>query len=359
MHLNKYIDNYFSSYNIIISHEDKLVTTCGLRYIKTFPQVKTPCYKTKLYDYLKSIIYKAIIDMNESDKKLQEVKDIIDDYELTFIDTVNNTNLKNHNKHNLIEIINSKDFYGTDDLIEIIYPKKEYTNYPDYIEFKTKADAKIPINSVQYYDNLLFEQKLDSNKINYYFYFSFGTLKNFEFIEWDNALDIYIEQIKKILENPNLNHLILAGHSMGSIIIQYIARKLINLNLQLEKIYLIGSGCRLNNLLTIEELNKIKSHFESRYYFVSSAYYSDGKIYYDHKSNDSSNTPIEITTNLLLIEGDLIISEELKFISCSHINFSDKKILDKYGILVPNPNIVLHDFNTYSKMYFTWKKQMC
>jgi hypothetical protein len=342
MTLDEQISTYFSTYNNIISTVYINILkneSTEFKYLDSFGQIKTPCYRTKLYSFLKSLIIKKIPFLHQT--QLNLIFEILEE------DSIEKTS------ENLIFQINSPDFYSIDDIIDIVYPTFEYKQNKIYQELKILSDNKIPIYSVQYYDNKLFMKK-SLGKHNYYFYFSFGTLKNIEQIDWDSSLNIYIKKIIDLLSDPNTDKLILAGHSMGAIIIQHLAKRLIDLNIDLSQIYLIGSGCRLNNILDKEYLSSIKNIFESRYYFVSAGYHKDNKIYFDHKDTDTTNKLIEITTNLLVGDYEEIISQNI--ITSNNINLLEttNSLIKEF---IPEPNFILHDFNTYSKLYFAFKNK--
>jgi len=78
-----------------------------------------------------------------------------------------------NNITNITNIIMSDDFYHIDDILDIIFPNKDYVNNPQYINLKKISDAKLPTHSIQYHTNKLFQQTIN-NKYDYYFYFSFG-----------------------------------------------------------------------------------------------------------------------------------------------------------------------------------------
>ena len=116
-------------------------------------------------------------------------------YYIKYFNPIEENDIIINDLNNLLDIIKSDDFYYTDDVLNIIYPKKDYIYYSDYIKLKEYSDAKLPINSIQHFTNKLFEQNNDS----YYYYFSFGTLKNIELINWHFSLKPYVQNIKNMV----------------------------------------------------------------------------------------------------------------------------------------------------------------
>jgi len=177
--------------------------------------------------------------------------------------------------------------------------------------------------------------------------YSFGTLKNIELIDWQDSLKIYVQEIKKLLDDNLTKHIILAGHSVGSIVIQKLCIELINNNIDISKIYIIGSGCRMINVLTDIELNIFWNHFNNRYIFIISAYIENNKIHYDHRNNDKEIN--KINTHMLICNNDIKNNyNQCKSVTYDIINHDEINKSDSY---VPDPNIILHEFITYSKLY--------
>ncbi len=309
------------------------------KYIKYFPQISTPNYKKYFYKYLKELIINII---TKSDLTLLTLILKDNDYEPDLFSGL-------FSCEKIIEIIGSDDFYELDSVLDLLYPNSEYKLFDKYIELDKFNKAKIPINSIQHYENKLFvENKSGSN--NYYFYFSFGTLKNLEQVVWDVELEPYILSILDLISKPDTNKIILGGHSIGSITIQKLAIELIKNNIDTSKIYIIGTGCRINTVLTDEELVQFKNTFNSKYYFAISGYLSGGKINYDHRTGESTNKLNPINTNILICDG---ITFEKNFLECVGISYDivDFDLFIQTNNLQPNPNAILHDFGFYSKLY--------
>ena len=203
------LETYFNTYNLIFT--DIINNNLTFKFIKEYPQITTPEYKLLLYDYLKNLIIQNI--NNITIMQYNNIINLLEENDIIITDI-----------NNLVDIIKSDDFYYTDDVLNIIYPKKDYIYYSDYIKLKEYSDAKLPINSIQHFTNKLFEQNNDS----YYYYFSFGTLKNIELINWHFSLKPYVEDIKNMVNNPSIKYIVLAGHSVGSIVIQHFSFIIIN-----------------------------------------------------------------------------------------------------------------------------------
>ena len=198
-------------------------------------------------------------------------------------------------KEKIIETINSNEFYGLDDVLELLYGQT-YKTFKEYIALKSIKDQVFTQTSVQTNSNKLFLQT-DSNGLKtYYFYFSYGSLNLIEYIDWNDSLRQIVQDIKNILTQSNIKNIIIAGHSVGSIVSQHLGIELIRNQVNTSKIFIIGSGCRINNVLTKEELTIFKNVYEDRHFFVLTGYIKDNKIYYDSKSKDS----------VIKINGDLI-----------------------------------------------------
>ena len=71
---------------------------------------------------------------------------------------------------------------------------------------------------------------------------------------------------------------------MGSIVIQHLGIELIKNNIDTNKIYILGTGCRMANILTDDELYIFGQNFTNRYCFIISAYIENNKIHYDHRN---------------------------------------------------------------------------
>ncbi len=378
MKLNNFTQAYFTTYNLITYQIDKLVSQSeyvfttnnsnsssnldilnelnipgtiisnlkqkldfdiNFKYIKDYPQIQTPNYREYYFRYIKKLIIS-----NLSEKNFHLLNQIFIEYDYE-PDLSNNK----FSLDNMIQIINSDDFYGLSQILEIIFPNPEYKTMDTYFKHDPFYKVRLPVSSIQTYENKLFVQQINGLNI-FYFYFSFGTLKNIERVMWEFELECYIKDITNLLSKPDTYYIILAGHSVGSIVIQHLVIQLIKNNIDTSKIYIIGSGCRMNPVLSDEELELFKQVFAFKYYFVTSAYVLDGKICYDHRSTEPTNKLNPINTNLLICDG---LTFEKDFLQCVGISLDiiDFDLLSDLDNLQPNPNAFLHDFGFYSKLY--------
>jgi hypothetical protein len=310
----------------------------NFKFIKEFPIITTLSKsetKIVLYSYIKTLILQNIknITKKQYDNILEVLND--NDYDITKIKNISE----------ILEIVKSENFVESDEVIKIIFPNNEYKNDSEYKTLKNIYDADIPISSIQQNTNKLFQYEE-----NYYFYFSYGTLKNIEFIHWSESLKIYVEEIQRLLTDENTKDIILCGHSVGSIVIQHLAIELIKNKVDISNIYVIGTGCRMTQVLNDFELEVFKEKFNNKYCFIISAYIDNDKIYYDHRDSDKSNKINKINTCLLLCQSDEFKNnyDNCKSVSFDILVHDDINSSDKF---IPNPNIVLHDFSTYSKLY--------
>jgi hypothetical protein len=324
--INSYLNTYFNTYNLL--YHDHNIHNFNL--IQDYPQITTPDAKQSLYKYLKHLIIQNINNITQ--KQHNNIIKILKDNEYDFT--------------NIINTINFDNFYHIDDILDIIFPNKDYINNQQYKNLKEISDAKLPTQSIQHHTNKLFQQVINNKNI-YYYYFSYGTLKHIKLIIWQDALRIYVEEINKLLNDELTEHIILAGHSVGSIVIQHLGIELIKNNIDTHKIYIIGSGCRMANILTDNELYIFRQNFTNRYCFIISAYEENDKIHYDHRNNDKELN--KINTHLLICDNKMINDyDNYKSISYDIIDHDD---IDKSDIYMPDPNIILHEFITYSKLY--------
>ena len=107
---NSYIDTYFNTYNLLYHNHN----INNFNLIKNYPQITTPDAKQSLYKYLKHLIIQNINNITQ--KQHNNIIEILKDneYEYDFI--------------NIINTINSDNFYHIDDILDIIFPNKDYIN---------------------------------------------------------------------------------------------------------------------------------------------------------------------------------------------------------------------------------------
>jgi len=219
-------------------------------------------------------------------------------------------------------------------------------------------DNAIPVK-LQNYTNKIFMSEKDG-KQTYYIYFSYGTLKDIENVDWSFSLSECLSFILSIVENSNVENIILAGHSFGSIAIQKLALMLIEQIPQqlLEKIYVIGSGCRYKNSITDSELLLFKQSFNNRHFFVITNYIdNNGQKNFDTINTDEAERKKihKITTHFLTVSGTANVETINNY---AHIiNESILQQIDYNEINNPANNYrgvtnpTLHDFKTYQLFY--------
>ena len=100
-------------------------------------------------------------------------------------------------------------------------------------------------------------------------------------------------------------------------------------------------------ILTEYELNIFRQNFADRYIFIISAYIENNKIHYDHRNNDKEIN--KINTHMLICNNDIKNNyNQCKSVSYDIINHDG---INKSDMYIPDPNIILHEFTTYSKLY--------
>jgi hypothetical protein len=304
------------------------------KLIKTFDKITTPNYRQSIINYQKKIILEKI--KNIDDKTYVHVINIIKDEDDSLEDDEITVDF-------IIYKITNNELYCVLELFNLLY--QEYVN-DEYYNFLINAkNNNIGINSIQEYENKLFLE-YHENKKTYYFYFSFGTIKFINQMLWHDALLPYITTIRELLIDDTVESIILAGHSVGNIVIQYLGIELLLNNVDVNKIYIIGSACPIHKVLDDSELLLFKEGFKDRYFFVITGYIENEIIYYDSK--DEENVINKINTNILVCK-----SEEFNKIDamCNSVSLD---IVNSYELLdniKSVNNIKLHDFNTYSNFY--------
>jgi hypothetical protein len=330
--LEDYILVFFNMYNLFFSTLENNIPLINFKFISEYEKISTENFKESFYNYLREMIKIKINNLNKS--QYEQIFKILKDNDIK-PDTNNEFSIDK-----IIETINQDDFYSIDEILDVVYLEKEYKEDNNYKKLLELSKLKLSINPIQIYTNKLFLQMKENKKI-YYLFFSFGNLKHIKNVNWKNELKKYIILIKKLINEDNFENLILCGHSIGSIVIQYLAIELLNNNIDVSRIFVIGSGCITNEVLSKIEIEKFKINFRNRFFFVINSYLENDKIFYD------SITEInEINTHLL-------ICNDKDFKNCHPILYSIKNIEDliiskKYE---PINNIILHEFLIYSNLY--------
>lgn len=216
---NKDYNNFdFNKFDgLIISNDlesDFCTDNINFELIKSYPKITTKDIKEEsknnLVNYLKSLIKNNIKIL---------MKNYKEEFYLILHEYMNN--LPNYlSKDQIIEIIYSDDFLGIDDILEILYINEEYKKFDEYVKLKkiNEINFNSSIHSIQYFENKLYKfEELDS--YTYFFYFSFGTLNFIEQVDWKKTLEPYIKDIINLLDDSKTKSIVLAGHSVGSIVL--------------------------------------------------------------------------------------------------------------------------------------------
>lgn len=343
MDINHFVTTFFQTYNSIYSN-----TNSDLICVKEFLKITTKNYKIALDNYVRELIMKNINTINSTQHN-QITQNLIEN-------ELDPDNGDRFSLNKIKDIVNSDDFYGLYDILEVLFPNKEYENDDTYKKLLKYKNAKLSVNPIQYHNNKLF---LQTHNKTYYFYFSFGTLKNIELVDWKESLKVYVREIKNILTDEDVKHIVLAGHSVGAITCQHLAIELILNGIDISKIFIIGSGCLVDNVLNDTDYQQFTKNYENKYHFVLSGFLDNNKIYYD------SVTPInKINSHLLVCHDQHFADFAKKFIgdakdflnyTCINVtyNTTDYNEIISTDSFVPLLNIVLHDFDTYRKLFFT------
>jgi hypothetical protein len=313
----------------------------SFKFIKEFDKITTINYKNILNNYKIQIILE---NLNLVDEFLfQNIFDIMQNYGIKF------TNNSSYNNKLIHTTLNDPDFIGIDNILDLIYPF--YKINPRIIEYQKKI-IDIPYIPIQVYNNRLFEQTTSQNKKIYYLYFSFGISDNIKYlknVDWQDVLKPYIKLIVTSLQNESILAFVIGGHSIGSVIMQYLGLELIKTGIDLSKIFIIGSGCRVSVTLNDEQLMIFKKAFSGRYFFVVTGYINENKIYYEHYNYNGTHLN-KIDTHLLLYD-----KEESNSIILDEINIDIDMNMDM-NKFEPIDDAELHEFKSYAELYINYSK---
>jgi hypothetical protein len=331
----------------IINIDDK-----RLKFIKEFLPINTTQEGKKILylQYIKNNIIQLLqnIEIEKLNNLISKIKEDMDDEDEFNVDM-------NISKEAKIEIINDyifqDDFYYLEDILLFLNPI--YKTNEEYIKnkrnYKSYLDAKdIRIQDIQNNPNKLFEEILENNKKVMHLYFSYGNLKHINIVDWDFVLNIYVEELVKYINDPDIENIVIAGHSVGSIIIQKLGILLLKYRINIEKIQIICSGCRVSNVLHPDELQLFKINYTNNI-FVVAGYINDGIIYFDYNphmfpSFAHSEELNPVTTHLLICQNN-----ETNIQNCASViyntvsNFNQPKIGDSLSSI--------HDFINYKTLY--------
>jgi len=381
--MEHYINIYFKTFNIIKCDDNNKLSLLSkvdfdikdkitFQYIKYFEKTKSekiiiPIDNTKQKIILNDTL---ITKKKEKDYKIREIL-------VREINRDKNDTIFGFTKSKLVDFLTEdEDIELTCELIDNYFPdgiekhtdirsiNNEIKNIKDEIDnVETMSEIVINSDELQYHTNKVFLSKAENGKKTYYIYFSFGKLKNIENVDWNKTLNPYIDYIQTLIENNDVENIILAGHSFGAIMIQKIGIELINKNMSIEKIFIIGSGCRYKNSLNEQEFILFKHVFENKYFFAITNYTdSNGNNFFDHYDTLNTKNIIEqkkihkITTHFLTARGNPSLDQITNFEGIISNNTLHKIKHDEINNVDSNyigiNNITLHDFTTYSQFYF-------
>lgn len=321
-------------YNSNIPSRDKSLI---FKFLKEYDRINPQSFKDDFYDYIKYLINQKI-DKEFVDSNMDELNDILE-YDLDD---------KNIDVDTVRKIINSLDFLGLQEMFNLVYPNGIKDKY--YELLKAKSDSKLELKTMQEFQNKLFEEIKDHNKI-YHLYFSFGTLNNLDKVNWNKVLEPYIKDIITWISEPLINCIVLGGHSFGSFVIQKLGLELIKREIDLTKIVIIGSGCYNDSFLTDEEIKLFKEKFIGKYQFIINSYTDNTYIYHEHDKQEETNIINKINTHILICTYDNIEIQNIKDVNrCNTIRYEE--IMKTVGLYKAINNPKLHAFANYSNKYF-------
>lgn len=119
--------------------------------------------------------------------------------------------------------------------------------------------------------------------------------------------------------------------------------ELLKNNVNITKIYIIGSACPIHKVLDDNELMLFKERYKSRYFFVINGYIENEIIYYDSKDEEP-----EINTNILVCKNEEFNKVDVK---CNSVSLDILNSEDLTENIKSVNNIKLHDFKTYCDFY--------
>ena len=324
-------------YNSNIPSRDKSLI---FKFLKEYDRINPQSFKDEFYDYIRHLCNQKI-DKEFVDSKIQELNEILEDYLDDYDD-------KNIDVEIVRKNINSDDFLGLHEMFSLVYPNG--VKDKEYELLKAKSDSKLELKTMQEFQNKLFEEIKDHNKI-YHLYFSFGTLDNLGRVKWNKVLEPYIKDIITWISDPSINYIVLGGHSFGSFVIQKLGLELIKREIDLTKIVIVGSGCYNDSFLTDEEIKLFKEKFVGKYQFIINSYTDGTYIFHEHDKQEETNIINKINTHTLICTYDNIEIQNIKDVTkCDTIRFEE--IIKSSDLYKSINNPILHSFANYSHKYF-------
>ena len=324
INISKNSTNKFNIRSIVNYDEFKFT------FVESIPQILAHNYKKSLYSWIRQ----KCIEKIPNDLIVTPTDGL---YEI-----LDNDSYETLNKQQIVEILYDN-FLNFDDLIEKLNPNFE--KELEYIRLKKLSEQKLQIQSIQENDNKIFLETLSDDKKIYHLYFSYGNLKHLEYVEWEYELDNIIYKIQKMIKDDSVKTIVLGGHSVGSIVIQHLAVKLVKNKIDISKIFIIGSGCFIQESLKSDELQLFKSSYVNKYCFLISSYIDENNIiHYEHNDYMGGRHLNRIITYML-------ISKKPNFSQMIKIDEDTYREIIKGGKFNPIENKELHTFKTYSSIF--------
>jgi len=292
-----------------------------------------------------------------SKENLENVQEIFDDYI-----AINN---KFKNYESLLDTIQSNSFFGIYDLFDLLTENKFIAINEDFKHELQIIKQRIQPSKTQEYDNKLFSQKLADGTEIKYIYFSYGDLDKFySIINHDDSgelfnlfvkssLSVYIDDIIDFVQDKNVVKIVIAGHSIGSVIVQLLTMQLIDKGINPDKLFIIGSGCCFNHVLKNEDIIRFKNWIGNQYSFILDGFTSsNNEIKVDFIENRFTGNDPNIIN---LINNSLLLCDS----NTEEFNFDKEQKYTVELLSLPSKNLILkgvysrelHSFNNYSQLY--------
>ena len=310
-------------------------------------------YKRKfIIDNWNSIDFTRLLKEN-----LDTIQEIFDDY------IIINNKFKNYDS--LLDTIQSNSFFGIYDLFDLLTADGFVVIDEDFKRQLQIIKQRIQPTKTQEYDNKLFSQKLEDGTEIKYIYFSYGDLDKFySIINHDDigelfnlfvkaSLSVYVDDITDFIQDKNVIKIVIAGHSIGSVIVQLLSMQLIDKGIDPTKLFIIGSGCCFNHVLKNEDIIRFKNWIGNNYSFILDGFTSSNnevKVdFIENRFTGSDPNIINLINNsLLLCDSD---REEYTFDKDQKYNVELLSLPATNLMLKGTYSRELHSFNTYSQLY--------
>lgn len=144
--------------------------------------------------------------------------------------------------------------------------------------------------------NIIFREDIvNTDKYNIYYVFGFGFPNTYdEFENYFFRYEYILQNIKNYIDDINCENICLFGHSSGGIMANYIAYKIILLNYNFNKIYIISSGTA-GWIQNKEMKNIFETYYKGKYLCFGNVinhnykYYLDSAIFNHNYFNINNN----------------------------------------------------------------------